>query len=38
MVCLGPATRLTEYLMEGEKGYRAEATLGVATDVDEPES
>ncbi len=33
VICLGTATRLTEYLMEGEKEYRAEITLGVATDT-----
>jgi hypothetical protein len=32
VVCVGAATRLTEYLMEGEKRYRMEATLGVTTD------
>lgn len=33
VVCVGVATRLTEYVMEGEKCYRAEACLGVETDT-----
>lgn len=32
VVCVGPATKLTEYIMGGDKAYRAEAALGVATD------
>lgn len=32
-VCLGRATRLAEYLMEGDKAYRAEITLGITTDT-----
>jgi tRNA pseudouridine55 synthase len=32
VVCVGAATRLIEYLVEGEKAYRAEVCLGVATD------
>ncbi|MBM3474807.1 MAG: tRNA pseudouridine(55) synthase TruB [Armatimonadetes bacterium] len=31
VVCVGEATRLTAYLMEGDKSYRAEACLGIAT-------
>ena len=30
-VCLGKATRLTRFVTEGDKTYRAELTLGVAT-------
>jgi len=33
VICLGVATRLTQYLMEGDKEYRAEVALGVATDT-----
>ncbi len=33
VVCIGPATKLIEYIMDGDKAYRAEATLGVATDT-----
>jgi tRNA pseudouridine55 synthase len=29
---VGPATKLIEYIMDGDKAYRAEATLGVSTD------
>jgi tRNA pseudouridine55 synthase len=32
LVCLGRATRITEYLMAGRKRYRAEVLLGVSTD------
>lgn len=32
VVCVGPATKLIEYLIECDKAYRAEATLGIATD------
>ena len=32
-VCLGRATKLTDYIMEGTKTYRAELTLGVTTDT-----
>jgi len=32
VVCVGPATKLAEYIMGGDKAYRAEAALGVATD------
>ncbi len=31
LVCLGQATRVSEYLMEGEKVYRARVRLGVTT-------
>ncbi len=31
-VCLGQATRISEYLLEGVKAYRAEMQVGVATD------
>jgi len=33
VVGVGVATRLIEYVMEGDKGYRAEACLGIATDT-----
>jgi tRNA pseudouridine55 synthase len=33
LVCIGKATRVTEYLMEHSKRYRAEVTLGVTTDT-----
>jgi tRNA pseudouridine55 synthase len=33
VVCVGPATRLIEYVVEGDKEYRAEACLGVVTDT-----
>ena len=33
IVCVGGATRLTEYVMEGDKAYRAEVALGVVTDT-----
>lgn len=33
LACIGTATRVTEYLMEHSKSYRAEITLGVATDT-----
>ena len=33
VVCLGAATRLSEYVMEQSKTYRAEVRLGVATDT-----
>jgi tRNA pseudouridine55 synthase len=32
LVCVGQATRVAEYLMASEKGYRATARLGVTTD------
>ena len=31
-LCLGGATKLVEYIMAGDKAYRAEIALGVATD------
>lgn len=31
VLCLGPATRLVEYVQAGTKVYRAEVTLGVST-------
>ena len=33
LVCLGKATRVAEYLVDGRKRYRARAVLGVATDT-----
>lgn len=33
LICIGAATRVTEYLMEHPKSYRAEITLGVSTDT-----
>jgi tRNA pseudouridine55 synthase len=33
LICLGAATRLSEYVMELPKTYRAEMRLGVATDT-----
>ena len=33
VVCVGWATRLSEYLMEGKKHYRASVHLGVSTDT-----
>jgi len=33
LVCLGRATRISEYLMRRSKQYRAEITLGVTTDT-----
>ena len=32
-ICLGQATRVMEYILDGTKRYRAEFTLGVATDT-----
>jgi tRNA pseudouridine55 synthase len=32
-ICIGKGTRLTEFLVEGTKAYRAEIELGVATDT-----
>ena len=37
LVCVGSATRVTEYLMEHPKRYRAEITLGVSTDTHDAE-
>jgi tRNA pseudouridine55 synthase len=33
ILCLGQATRLSEYLMEGTKTYQAEITFGATTDT-----
>jgi tRNA pseudouridine55 synthase len=33
VVCLGQATRLSEYMMEAPKVYRAEVRLGITTDT-----
>jgi len=33
LICVGKATRLAEYLMRGEKGYRATVRLGIETDT-----
>ncbi len=33
LVCLGPATRISEYLVGHRKGYEVEARLGVTTDT-----
>lgn len=33
LVCVGQATRVAEYLMAGDKVYRAEAWLGITTDT-----
>lgn len=33
LVCVGQATRVAEYLMAGQKTYRAEALLGIVTDT-----
>jgi tRNA pseudouridine55 synthase len=33
LVCLGSATRVTDYLMDGHKVYRADVRLGIATDT-----
>ncbi len=33
LVCVGECTRVAEYLMGGEKAYRAVARLGIATDT-----
>ncbi|NLZ48206.1 MAG: tRNA pseudouridine(55) synthase TruB [Clostridiales bacterium] len=32
-ICIGKATKLVNYIMEGTKGYRVEMTLGVVTDT-----
>jgi tRNA pseudouridine55 synthase len=36
LLCLGPATRLAEYLTALPKQYRATLRLGLATDTDDP--
>jgi tRNA pseudouridine55 synthase len=33
LICVGQATRLAEYLMAGEKSYRAAVRLGIVTDT-----
>jgi tRNA pseudouridine55 synthase len=35
VVCIGPATKIVNYLMGAEKLYRATARLGMATDTDD---
>jgi tRNA pseudouridine55 synthase len=37
LVCLGQATRVTEFLMQGRKRYDAEIRLGVTTDTGDSE-
>jgi tRNA pseudouridine55 synthase len=37
VVCVGEATRIVEYLMEGAKSYRAEITFGVTTITEDAE-
>lgn len=37
LVCLGPATRISEYLMEGRKRYDAQIRLGISTDSGDSE-
>lgn len=32
-ICVGPATRLVPFLIDGDKGYDAQVTLGTATDT-----
>lgn len=32
-LCIGKATRISSFLLEGDKGYRGEITLGIATDT-----
>ena len=32
-ICIGKATKLIDYIMEGKKGYSVEMTLGVTTDT-----
>ncbi|NLP37937.1 MAG: tRNA pseudouridine(55) synthase TruB [Firmicutes bacterium] len=34
-VCIGQATRVAEYVLETDKSYRAEITLGTATDTED---
>ncbi|NLM51806.1 MAG: tRNA pseudouridine(55) synthase TruB [Firmicutes bacterium] len=34
-ICVGQATRIAEYCLEMEKSYRAEITLGTATDTED---
>jgi len=35
LVCVGQATRVAEYLMQGSKVYRGQVRLGVVTDTDD---
>jgi tRNA pseudouridine55 synthase len=37
LVCIGPATRLSDALMAGEKSYEARIVFGAATDTDDAE-
>ena len=37
LVCLGQATRVSEYLMEGKKRYEAQIRLGISTDTGDTE-
>jgi tRNA pseudouridine55 synthase len=37
LVCVGPATRLSDYLMHRDKAYEARICFGVATDTDDAE-
>lgn len=37
LVCLGRATRVSEYLMQSTKGYRAAVRLGISTTTDDAE-
>ena len=37
VLCLGPATRLVEYMMAGEKAYQGEISLGQETNTDDAE-
>jgi tRNA pseudouridine55 synthase len=37
LLCIGPSTRLAEYLTGLPKGYRATVRFGVVTDTDDPE-
>ena len=34
-VCLGSGTKLADYIMSGEKTYRAKVTLGISTNTDD---
>lgn len=37
VLCVGGATRLAQYVQEGEKRYRAQFTLGAASTTEDPE-
>ncbi len=37
VLCVGPATRLAEYVQQAPKRYRAEITLGITSTTDDPE-